>query len=229
MNTAQTEMPTEGAITATRLEHFPITFYAITMGLGGLTLALRAAATPLGLGQGPFLAMLALTAVVFAAISALYAAKALRHWSAVAGEWAHPVRLAFFPTISVTILLLATAVLPMSSAAALFLWVVGTALQGVLTIAVVSGWIGTRAFQHGHLNPAWFIPAVGNVIVPVAGAQLGFAEISYLFFSAGLIFWIVLLTLVFNRLVFHDPLPGRLQPTLVIMIAPPAVAFIAWV
>jgi len=39
----------------------------------------------------------------------------------------------------------------------------------------------------------------------------------------------VLLTLVFNRLVFHDPLAERLQPTMVIMVAPPAVAFLAWV
>ena len=46
--------------------------------------------------------------------------------------------------------------------------------------------------------------------------------------SAGLLFWVVLLTLVMNRLIFHDPLPGRLLPTLVILIAPPAVAFLAW-
>jgi tellurite resistance protein len=36
------------------------------------------------------------------------------------------------------------------------------------------------------------------------------------------------MTLVFNRLIFHDPLPERLRPTLVILIAPPAVAFLAW-
>ena len=38
----------------------------------------------------------------------------------------------------------------------------------------------------------------------------------------------MLLTLVINRLIFHDPLPQRLHPTLVILIAPPAVAFIAY-
>lgn len=62
----------------------------------------------------------------------------------------------------------------------------------------------------------------------MAGAPLGYVELSWLFFSAGIVFWLVLLTLVFNRLVFHDPLPGRLYPTLVILIAPPAVAFLAW-
>lgn len=209
-----------------RLAHFPITFFATTMGLGGLTLALRA-----GTGSmAPWLwqAALGLTALVFAAISAVYAAKALRHADHVAQEWHHPVRMAFFPTISVSLLLMATAVLPLSAGLAEGLWWLGTALQGGLTLAVVAGWIGTRSFQHGVLSPAWFIPAVGNVIVPVAGAQLGHVEISWLFFSAGVMFWLILLTLVFNRLVFHDPLPARLQPTLVILIAPPAVAFIAW-
>lgn len=211
-----------------RLEHFPITFFATSMGLGGFALALRAAAGPLGLGQTPFLVMLVATAIVLVLVTGLYALKAVLHWGAVRGEWMHPVRLAFFPTVSVSVLILATASLSVAPALSHVLWLVGTALQAVLALAVISGWISTRAFQQGHLNPAWFIPAVGNVIVPVAGAQLGYIEISYFFFAAGLIFWIVLLTLVFNRLVFHDPLPARLQPTLVIMVAPPAVAFIAW-
>jgi tellurite resistance protein len=211
-----------------RLEHFPITFFATTMGLGGFMLALRAASSVLGLSPLFYKAALAVTALVFTLVVLGYGAKALRHPGAVRAEWHHPIRLSFFPTVSVSLLLLAIGLMTVSKPAALALWCLGAGLQGVLTISVVTNWIGTRSFQHGHLNPAWFIPAVGNVIVPVAGAPLGFVELSWLFFSAGMIFWVVLLTLVFNRLVFHDPLPGRLQPTLVIMIAPPAVGFIAW-
>lgn len=212
-----------------RLEHFPITFFATVMGLAGFTLAVRTAERALGLAATASHAMLALSCAALAAVALLYCAKALRHWPAVHAEWHHPVRLAFFPTVSVSLLLIAVAMLAEWPRAAFGFWVGGAALQAVLTVAVISGWIGTRSFQHGHLNPAWFIPTVGNVIVPVAGAQMGYVEVSYLFFSAGIVFWLVLLTLVFNRLVFHDPLPGRLQPTLVILIAPPAVAFIAWV
>ncbi|MEX1662607.1 SLAC1 anion channel family protein [Thioclava sp. 15-R06ZXC-3] len=221
-----TEMAPSGA--HNRLEHFPITFFATTMGLGGFTLALRAAAKPMGLGPLPYQGMFAFTAVVFVLIAAFYLAKAVKYPQAVKDEWHHPIRLAFFPTIAVSLLLLAIIAMSVSHALALTLWIVGTLLQGTLTLSVVTNWIGTRSFLHGQLNPAWFIPAVGNVIVPVAGAQLGFTEISWLFFSAGMIFWLILLTLVFNRLVFHDPMPGKLQPTLVIMVAPPAVAFIAW-
>ena len=111
---------------------------------------------------------------------------------------------------------------------ALPIWLLGVAGQGVLTVAVISGWISHRAFEVGHLTPAWFIPAVGNVIVPMAGAPLGWPETSWLFFSAGMIFWLILLVLVFNRLIFHAPIAARLFPTLVILIAPPAVAFVSY-
>ncbi len=212
-----------------RLAHLPISFFAAVMGLAGLALALHAGEAALGLPGWPARAALGATMAAFAGIAALYAMKAARHPAAVAAEWHHPVKLAFFPAITISLLLLATALAPHAEGAARALWLAGVAGQGALTLAVVSGWIGRRPFQPMHISPAWFIPAVGNVVVPVAGVPMGYAELSWLFFSAGLVFWIVLLTLVMNRLIFHDPLPGRLLPTLVILVAPPAVAFLAWV
>lgn len=211
-----------------RLQHFPITFFAIVMGLSGLTLALHAASPVLAWAEGAAHGALWFTLAVFALVSIGYLAKAARYPQAVMAEWNHPVRIAFFPAISISFLLIAVAILPVSKGVGHLFWVLGTGLQAVLTLFVISAWIGHRPFQHPHLSPAWFIPAVGNVIVPVAGMSLGYVEVSWLFFSAGMIFWIVLLTLVMNRLIFHDPLPGKLQPTLMILIAPPAVAFVAY-
>jgi len=211
-----------------RLENFPVTFFAIVMGMLGLTLATHAAETALGAKATASLIVLAMSATIMLAISVIYVSKLLIHRKAVIEEWNHPVRIAFFPTISISVLLLSVAILPHHRDIAAVLWWAGMLAQGALTLTVVANWIGHRAFQPAHLSPAWFIPAVGNVIVPVAGAALGYTEISWLFFSAGLVFWIVLLTLVMNRLIFHDPLPARLVPTLVILIAPPAVAFVAY-
>ncbi|MCU4654250.1 SLAC1 anion channel family protein [Roseibacterium sp. SDUM158016] len=223
------ETTSAGTDTGNRLEHLPVTFFAILMGLFGLTLALHSAAGSYP-SAGPLsLGMLWIGLAAFVLIAALYILKAIRHPGAVAAEWHHPVKLAFFPTISISLLLMATALAGPYPAIAEPIWIAGMAGQGVLTIAVITGWISHRSFQVGHLTPAWFIPAVGNVIVPVAGVGLGWVETSWLFFSAGMIFWVVLLTLVFNRLIFHDPIPGRLFPTMVILIAPPAVAFVAYV
>lgn len=207
------------------LPEFPVAFFAVVMGLAGLTLALRAAEHALGLGDGASLAAAILTISTFVAAAACYTAKLAVHRAAVAAEWAHPVRIAFFPAISISLLLIATILAPLAPGCAT---AIGAAAQGALALAVVANWIGHRPFQPVHLNPAWFIPAVGNIVAPLGGVGLGFTELSWLFFSAGMVFWVVLQTLVFNRLIFHDPLPERLVPTLMILIAPPAVAFVAY-
>ncbi len=211
-----------------RLKNAPVPLFAIVMGMTGLALALQAAASAVGVPIWVGLTAYLIAFSLFGLISITYTTKAILHPDAVRSEWHHPVKLAFFPAISISLLLLSTASLTHAPVLALPLWIIGMIGQGGLTIAVVSGWIGMRSFQTGALSPAWFIPAVGNVIVPLAGVPLGYIETSWYFMSVGLIFWVILMTLVVNRLIFHDPMPGRLQPTLVILIAPPAVAFVAW-
>ncbi|OCW57996.1 C4-dicarboxylate ABC transporter [Hoeflea olei] len=212
-----------------RLENFPVTFFAVMMGLLGLVLSLTAAERAAGLAHSASQFVLGAAIAVFAVLIFFYGLKLARHPRAVLAEWNHPVRIAFFPTVSISLLLLGTALAPVVPGAAFAVWSLGVTAQAILALSVVGNWIGHRPFQPLHLSPAWFIPAVGNVVVPLAGVQFGAVELSWLFFSAGLLFWIVLLTLVMNRLIFHEPLPSRLMPTLVILIAPPAVAFIAWV
>ncbi|EPX77452.1 SLAC1 anion channel family protein [Litoreibacter arenae] len=214
--------------TTSRLAHFPITLFAIGMGMMGLTLALRAAESSFGFGHGVSMTVLTVSVIMLVAVSSGYLSKALHYPEKVAEDWHHPVKIAFFPAISISLLLLATALIEVSPAIAEPLWLFATALQGVLALSVISAWIGHRPFQTQMMTPAWFIPAVGNVIVPLAGSKLGYVDLSWLFFSGGLIFWVVLLTLVMNRLMFHDPMPGKMVPTLMILVAPPAVAFSAW-
>ena len=212
-----------------RLENFPITFFAIMMGLLGLALSMAAAEEAAGSSGNISQFILGAAVAVFAVLVFFYGLKLVRHPGAVRAEWNHPVRIAFFPTISISLLLLGSALAPRVPEAAYVIWGIGVAAQGILSLSVVANWIGHRSFQPLHLSPAWFIPAVGNVLVPLAGVGFGVIELSWLFFSAGILFWVVLLTLVMNRLIFHEPLPARLMPTLVILIAPPAVAFVAWV
>ncbi len=206
------------------LMHFPISAFAISMGVFGLSLALRAGGLSAPATAVGFVGI-ALVAVLLATL----AAKAVRHFEALKAEWSHPVKLAFFPAASVSLLLMATFLRDMAPQCAEVVWLFGAAAQGVLTVIVISAWISHRAFGPGQLSPAWFIPAVGNLAAPLAGVSLGYVELSWYFFAVGVLFWLVLLTLVFNRLIFHDPLPGKLKPTIVILIAPPVLAFLGWV
>ena len=212
-----------------RLKHFPNAFFAMVMGLAGFTLAGERLEKSLGMHHSMSLALLVVSGAVFTILLGIYILKAFRYPKEVIWEWHHPVRMCFFPAISIGLLLIATALLPFTKSTALGIWAIGSILHLIGTLAVLSAWIGHRDFEMLHLNPAWFIPVVGNIIVPITGARLGYVETSWFFFSIGLVFWMVLLSLVFNRLIFHHPMQGRLLPTLMIMIAPPAVGFISYV
>ncbi|NBB71762.1 MAG: C4-dicarboxylate ABC transporter [Alphaproteobacteria bacterium] len=211
-----------------RLANFPISFFATVMGLSGFALATLRLEQFAGVAHRASFGVLVVSAAVFVVIAALYATKIRRHPAEVHAEWRHPVKLAFFPTISISLVLLGTATQVFHAGLGLGLWAVGTVAHLVATLAIVSMWINGEHFEAPHLNPAWFIPAVGNVLVPLVGARYGYVEVSWLYLSMGLLFWIILLTIVFNRLIFHHPMPPHLLPTLCILIAPPAVAFLAY-
>lgn len=215
--------------TPQRLEHFPVSFFASVMGTTGLAIAWKKAHAVLGVPEGIGCALTLWAAVLFSILALVYLTKLVRHWPAVRHEFAHPVRINFFPAFSISLLLLAAAFSEQQPGLATGLWSLGALLHLGFTVTVMSSWIHHSHYDIKHANPAWFIPVVGNVIVPVAGVALAPPEISWFFFSIGVVFWLVLMTIVMYRLFFHEPLPERLTPTLFILIAPPAVGFIAWV
>lgn len=208
------------------LMHVPVPLFAVVMGVTGLGIAWRKAAGVLGTPAIVGETVLALAATLFGAIALLYSLKALRHPLAVAQEFRHPVRAAFFPTISIGLLLLSIAAGRYNASLAVALWLAGAGGHLGLTLVLLGRWL-TSPVEITHSNPAWFIPIVGNIIVPIAGVPLGLEEVSWFFYAIGLVFWGVLFTVIFYRLVFHAPLPVKIVPTLFILIAPPAMAFLA--
>jgi tellurite resistance protein len=211
-----------------RLRYFPVSFFAMVMGLTGLAIAWHKAQATFSLPVDLGTPILVLAAALFCVLLALYLIKVVRWREAVAAELSHPVHINFFPTISISMLLLAVGTLPYWPGAAGVLWVVATSLHLLLTLYIMGVWIHHEHFEIHHINPAWFIPVVGNVLVPIAGVPLGFGELSWFFFSVGMVFWLVLFTIIVYRMLFHHPMAERLMPTFFILIAPPAVGFIAY-
>jgi len=212
-----------------RLEHLPISLFAVPLGLSGWALLLLKLAEGTPWLRVPGLAAAALGMAVFLVVLAAYGLKALRHPARVAEEFRHPVRMSFFPVAAKVLLVQSIILLPLRRDLSFALWLAGTLLQTGLLFSIVSFWVRHQGFQIHHLNPAWFMPVVGAILVPIAGVEHAPAALCWWFFSVGLILWIVLFTIVLNRLIFHPPLPERLVPTLFILFAPPAIGFISWV
>lgn len=211
-----------------RLQHFPIALISMVMGLCGLTLSWQKAAYALDLSPLVGEVLLVITACTLLIITSIYVLKVMRFNSEVLEEFNHPIKISFFPAFSISLLLISAATLTVSPALSQYLWISGAAIHLLFTLHVMTQWIHHSRFKVQHSTPAWFIPVVGNIVVPVAGVQHGYTEASWFFMSIGLLYWLVLKVLIFNRVLFHDPLPEKLLPTLFIMIAPPAVGFISY-
>lgn len=211
-----------------RLKNFPIAWFSTVMGMSGLSIAWNRAEYFFNPGFCLSSMLLGLTTLWFLVLTAIYATKIARYPADVIAEIRQPVKLAFFPTFPISLILLSIGYLQPAPDTSFWLWTLGTLLQLGLTLYVLSSWIHHDQYEISHLNPAWFIPVVGNILVPIAGMHHATPEISWLFFSLGLFLWPVLTAIIFYRLIFHTALPERLLPTLFIFIAPPAVGFISW-
>jgi len=215
-------------VPSNRLQFFPVMMYAIVMGLSGLTIAWQKAAEWLGTPHSINLILVYLDSAVFTVVTLTYLIKLLRYPRAVKNEWKHPVRINFFSAISISLLMLAIIYKDAHwKTLAYYCWVAGTAGHTFMTLYTISFWINHNQ-EIAHSNPAWFIPIVGNILVPVAGAGFAPTQLLMYYFSVGLFFWVVFLAILLNRIIFHHQLAQKFMPTLFILLAPPAVAFIAW-
>ena len=205
-----------------KLPHLPVSVFSIVMGLSGFAIATAKFYHVQWLPKLVADAVLCGDALAFAVLLKInYFPDEVGH------ELAHPVRVNFFATISISFLLLSIAMYSFWPLLAVLLWWLGAIMQVVITLLTMRFWV-QNSYDVKHCNPAWFIPVVGNILIPIVGVDLVAREVSFFFFAFGMFFWIVLFTIIFYRLVFHPPLPAKMVPTLFIFIAPAAVGFVSY-
>lgn len=151
------------------------------MGLSGLTIVFQKASTNFGYPHFLGDALAFFTAIIYSLILIFYAAKFINH-KAVKKEFSHPIRINFFPAISICMLLLSIVFEHLSPTLSKILWTIGAPLHLFFTLYVFRFWI-VNNLEINHSNPAWFIPIVGNVLVPITGVNYAGVEISTFFFQ----------------------------------------------
>ena len=207
-----------------KIKSLPIMLFAGTMGFGGLCAAYKKLSDIFDLLGEIFSALRALDCTVFCLLLAFYFFKLLKFKEEVKAEFSHPIRINFFGRFIISLFLLALAY---KDAPRLYysLFYAALGLQTIFTLYVISFWIDEK-FDIATLNPAWFIPVVGNLLIPIIAEK---SQAIWYYFSLGLFFWIILFAVIFYRLVFCDKLADKFVPTLVITLAPPAMAFLGYV
>ncbi len=214
-----------------QLDYFPVGLFGSVMGLTGLSIAWRLAHARYGSPAWAAVVIGAVAVIAFVAVALGYAVKLATAPDAVRAEFRHPVAGNLFGTLLISLLLLPLVLIPVSMRLAQVMWGVGALGMVVFAWTIVSRWMSDRQ-QVAQATPAWIIPVVGLLDVPLALPSLGLPPmhgVMVLGLAVGLFFAVPLFTLIFSRLVFEPPMPDALQPSLLILVAPFAVGLSTYV
>ena len=211
------------------LDYLPVGLFGSVMGLTGLSVAWRLAQAQYGTPGWVSQAIAGTAVLAFVSLLMGYGIKLATAPDAVRAEFRHPIAGNLFGTVSISLLLLPNVVAPYLRLLAQALWITGALSMILFAWFVVSRWMSDRQ-QVAHATPAWIIPVVGLLDVPLALPSLEMPPMHWLMVFAlavGLFFAVPLFTLVFSRLVFEPPLPNAHKPSLLILVAPFAVGYSA--
>ncbi len=209
------------------LDYLPVGLFGSVIGVTGLSVAWRLAHVRYRAPEGIALAIAAVAVVAFVLMVAGYAIKLVTAFAAVLEEFRHPIAGNLFGTVLISLLQLPIVVEPFAHRLAQIMWIAGAAGMAFFAWLIVSRWMTDRQ-QVAHAAPAWIIPVVGVLNVPLAVPALGLLHLHGLMVAAlaiGLFSTVPLFTLIFSRLLFGPALPAALKPSLLILVAPFAVGY----
>jgi len=209
--------------------NMPIVLFTSVLGVTGLGLAWREASYTFGVPGFFGETIIGFGAGLYVAILALYILKVINARDRVRAELKDDVSINFLPAVTIGLMLVGIGAGPHLPAVGEVLWVVGTIGNILITLYVVAGFWFVHDHKLDRVTPAWFIPVIGNIVAPIGGSQFLYVDISWMLYGISVFFWIILTTIVFNRLMFHEPMAAAARPTMFILLAPPSLAFTAYV
>jgi tellurite resistance protein len=222
---------TASVSTTTRyFEYLPVSLFGSVMGLTGLSGAWRIASSKYGAPAGISELIAVFAALGFVAMLLCYGAKCVTSPEAVRAEFAHPIAVNTFATFWVSMLLLPIVLSNYNLPAARLLWAIGAVGILVFSWYIVGRWLRGQ-YQLSQAAPAWILPVVGLLDLPLAVPSLALPhgdEVTMVGLAIGLFFAVPIFTMVFLRLVFEPPLPPPLEPSVFILVGPFAVGTSAY-
>ena len=209
-------------------ERLPLNTLAIPFGTAGLAEIWTAAAPALALPEVIPDALWLLTAMVWAATIAAHIVRGIRVRRPLAEQLRHPAQgpvAALVPVVGMLLGARLHLVAPLLGRALVVL--------AVSASAVFAGWILAQWLRGGVpggvVHGGYLLPTVASGLIGgVTAASVGLPALGWAAFAVGVLFWIALFAILLARFGALPALPSPLTPTLAILVAPPAVAGLAW-
>ncbi len=214
---------------ASSLKYFPLSAFAMIMGIVGLGLAWRDAAHAFGAPRLIGEIIIGFGAGFYCAILAVYALKVFRFKDPCVTDAKDPSACNYLAAITISLMLVAAGLHPYNASLSEGLWLIGVSGQVLIKVYIVGNlWFG-GSYTLDAVTPAWFVPVVGSVVAPLTGAHFGYDALNWMVFGSAVFFWIAVFTLNTLRFLSLPPLQPIQRPSLAIFLAPPSLCFTAYV
>ena len=208
-----------------KLKDIHVGHYGAVMGIAGLALTARAAASVWpGVLKAPAYftePWVLLGVIALLLLLALYFLKGIR---GVKADFTNPMTMGFCGALPVGMALVAGGLGPYAPGFAHALWWLAflllTAFQVWALVRLLSGGIAL-----GEINPGWLIILVGGIVVPGPGLSLGLSEASRFSFGISATVAPILMALLFYRAIAGPALPDGQRPTWFILLVPPSLIY----
>jgi tellurite resistance protein len=203
----------------------PPNFFGISFGLAGLAEVWTLASPTLGVTAivGRVLALIA--ALVWLTLVATYSSKGVKR---VREDWRNPILSPFLALIVIVPTLLAGVLCDV------------TLLGGRVLVAVLSStaiaiggwstgqWIVNELYDE-CMHPGYLLPtATGGLVGSIAASEAHFHLLAEAWFGVGMVSWLLIGSIILNRLFIRPALSPALTPTLALEAGPPMVAGVAY-
>jgi tellurite resistance protein len=215
-------------LTNTRPGRVALGRYAIALGLAGLGGAWTAAQVTVGAASAIGLVLVSAAFIVWVWLTVRYLIDGTRNRGTYAADLDSPATgplAAYIPVVG--ILITVHFHQPLAGGAP---WINAVFALG---LAVVSAQLLTRwvsgSFDRTAPHPGYFLPVVaGPFIASIGFSTVGEHGAAIAAFGVGVFFWVVIGSLVFDRLMSGGPLDAASQPSLGVLLAPPGTGGVAW-
>lgn len=135
----------------------------------------------------------------------------------------------FAPLIVTSSLVLATPSFMVNSTLSIIAFYSLLVYQFGLTLYIYGDWLFGRKYSLKKVTPVYQMSIIGYFLVASLGAEFKQVEAAVMLYSIGVLFWVIVITVLFLRLSSSFKSAHEApSPSLVLFVAPPAAAALGW-
>jgi len=214
------------------VKDFAPSWFASVMGTGALALVSLAYSSKVSALKSVAVGLTYLNTALFFILLIPWSLRWLKYREDALEDLYHPVICHFYGTIAIALLILSAdylLILKNLTLAKAF-WLIGMPLTIFFAFLIPYLMFIQEKIDIKNVTPAWFIPPVGLIVIPLSGGALintfsGIWKevmifINYFSWGAGFFLYLALFAVVMHRFIAHEPLPCGIAPAIWINLGP---------